>query len=113
MAATLKFDALATVGEYTDRNGETKKRYQRVGGVFENDKGQLSLRIEALPISKDWNGWVSFYEPKPRDGQNTQTSKPAPARKAAPPPTPGASDGFGDDDIPFAPLHHRRALRWA
>lgn len=38
---------------------------------------------------------------------------PAPAPKPAPQQhIPGGGDGFGDDDIPFAPLHHRRALRF-
>lgn len=62
-----KFDAVATIGEYTDRNGQTKKRYLNVGAVFENDKG-LSLKIDALPLGKDWNGWIAFYPPKDRDG---------------------------------------------
>jgi hypothetical protein len=60
------FDAVATVGEYTDRNGQTKKRYLNVGSVFKNNKG-LFLKLDALPLSRDWSGFISFYEPKPRD----------------------------------------------
>ena len=67
MPATKKYDAVATIGEYKDRNGETKKRYVNVGTVFENDKGQLSLKLDAVPCAQEWSGWISFFEPKERD----------------------------------------------
>lgn len=66
--ATKKYEAVATIGEYKDKNGETKKRYINVGTVFENDKGQLSLKLDAVPVGQEWSGWISFFDPKPRDG---------------------------------------------
>jgi hypothetical protein len=66
------YDAVATVGTYKDRNGEEKKRYVNVGSVFENDKGQLSLKLDSVPVGNEWSGWVSFFEPKERDGQQRQ-----------------------------------------
>jgi hypothetical protein len=66
------YDAVATVGTYKDRNGEEKKRYVNVGSVFENDKGQLSLKLDSVPVGTEWSGWVSFFEPKERDGQQRQ-----------------------------------------
>ena len=65
--AIKKYDAVATIGEYKDRNGETKKRYVNVGSVFENDKGNLSLKLDAVPMGQEWTGWISFFEPKERD----------------------------------------------
>ena len=44
------FDAVATVGEYKDKNGDTKKRYVNVGAVFENDNGQMSFKLETIPV---------------------------------------------------------------
>ena len=99
--ATKKYDAVATVGEY-QKNGETKKRYLTVGAVFENDKGQLSLKLDALPTVKEWNGWISFYEPKQYDNQASQQSQPAQRRTAAG--GPATTQGSFDDDegdIPF------------
>lgn len=58
------FDAVATTGTYTDRQGNDKKRYVTVGAVFEDDKGRMSLKIESLPVGGEWNGWVSFFTPK-------------------------------------------------
>jgi hypothetical protein len=90
------FDAVAIVGKYTDRNGQEKKRYLNVGSVFENDKGEMSMKIEAIPAGQDWNGWVSFYVPKER-----QDDRPADKPKAQD--DTGTRSGFEDfaDDIPF------------
>jgi hypothetical protein len=81
---------VATVGEYTDRQGQKKKRYLNVGAVFENDKGELSLKIESIPVGGEWNGWVSFYVPKEIQRQEAK---------------PAAQSGGGfsdmDSDIPF------------
>lgn len=60
------YDAVATIGEYTDRNGATKKRYLNVGSVFESDKG-LSLKLDAVPIGGEWSGWISFFVPNERN----------------------------------------------
>ena len=83
-----KYDAVATIGEYTDRNGQKKKRYQNVGAVFENENG-LSLKLDAVPVSKDWSGWIAFYPPKDRSAS-------APVQSA-----PADTDPFHDDAIPF------------
>lgn len=62
-----KFDAVATVGKYTDKQGNEKKRYVTVGAVFQDDQGRMSLKLDAVPCSPDWSGWISFYEPQQRD----------------------------------------------
>lgn len=58
-----KYDAVATIGEYTTKTGEKKKRYTTVGSVFEDDSGRLSLKLDSVPVGQAWSGWVSFYEP--------------------------------------------------
>ena len=93
------YDAVATVGEYK-KDGETKKRYLTVGAVFENDKGQLSMKLDALPTVKEWSGWISFFEPKQYDGQPSQRSQ-EPRRSAAGGPVSDSSDFDDESDIPF------------
>ena len=95
MANTIKYEAVATIGEYKDRNGETKKRYVNIGKVFENDKGQLSLKLDTIPVDPNWSGWVSFYEPKERQ-EPGRTVLPKPS---ANPPKNG-SGWIDDDDMP-------------
>lgn len=65
--ATKRYDAACSTGEYTDKNGQTKKRWQNVGVVFENDQGQLSLKLETIPVGPNWSGWISFFEPKEKE----------------------------------------------
>jgi len=64
-----KYDAVATIGEYTDHTGQKKKRYTTVGTVFEGDDGRLSLKMDTVPVTPEWSGWVAFYDPKGRDEQ--------------------------------------------
>ena len=69
-----KYDVVAKVGEYQDRNGETKPRWKNVGAVVTTDKGH------ALLLDKTFNPaglaepdresvLLSLFEPKDRDGQ--------------------------------------------
>lgn len=80
--ATLRYEAVASLGK--DKNG--KMRYQKVGAVFESDKG-LSLKLDCLPVgAPEWNGWISLYVPKDK------SDRPAPAK--------GKPADF-DDDVGF------------
>lgn len=59
--------------EYTDRNGEKKSSWTRCGKAFTSDKGGLSLKLEFIPVGIDPNRglWFQLFEPKPRDGQQS------------------------------------------
>jgi hypothetical protein len=101
MASHKKYDAVATIGEYTDRSGEKKKRYQNIGSVFENEDGRLSLKLDAIPVGPEWSGWISFFEPKARDGQEPrqQPTRHERAKVNAYQPEPESEDE--QEDIPF------------
>lgn len=78
-----RFDVVATVLE--ERNGEEKKRYVKCGVAFEGDKG-LSIKLESVPVGMGWNGWLSLYEPREKEG--------APAKR-------GRTDADEADPLPF------------
>jgi hypothetical protein len=92
-------DAVAAVGEY-NKGGEIKKRYQKVGSLFQRDDGSLSLKLESIPLSVDWNGWLNFYDPyNKREGQQQQQQPPQQQK-----PTqlePKGQIFSADDEIPF------------
>jgi hypothetical protein len=74
------------VGEYTNSQGEKKKRYQRIGSVIETKNGPM-LKLDNIPLREGgWDGWAYMNDPRPAEGQ--------PRRQAS---------GFDDmsDDIPF------------
>lgn len=103
-------DAVATVGTYKDRQtGEEKKRTVNIGAVFAQDDGRMSLKLDTVPVSPEWSGWVSFYpvdqtqRPQSRPASdypgNTRGMPPAPQPATKPPVT--MSPTGDDDDIPF------------
>ena len=101
---TKKYDAVATIGEYTNKQGEKKKRYLTVGAVMEASDGRMALKLDALPTNPEWSGWIAFYEPKQQEGGYQQ--RPAPQRQEQRAPQPyqapaGGSFNDEEDDIPF------------
>jgi hypothetical protein len=72
----------------TPREGSNGKTYwTKIGSAFDGDKG-IHIVFDALPIA-DSKGRVvaNLFEPKPKDGQQTQQRQPAHADI--------------DDDVPY------------
>lgn len=44
-----------------------KKRWIKIGGIFENDKGQLSLKIDTMPGIPPEGLWLNVFPKKPKD----------------------------------------------
>jgi len=85
-------DILAKTGTYKNQQGEQKNRYTKCGAAFTDDSGQISIKLESVPVSPDWNGWLNLWEPREQQQAPAQAPRPAP-RQAAP-----ISE---QDDIPF------------
>lgn len=58
MAANIKYELVTKV-----QRGD-KERWQKLGVVFENDRGMYAI-IDQIPVG--FSGMVSFFEPKERD----------------------------------------------
>jgi hypothetical protein len=89
-----RLDAIATVGEYKDpKTGDMKKRYSKCGSVFINDDGNISFKMDTIPVGA-WDGWLNAREPF--DGEKPARQSNAPTRKTK-------GSGFDDmeSDIPF------------
>jgi len=82
MPHKVKWEVVAITGKYRNAQGEEKSRYTKLGVVMENDRGSLSIKLEAIPVG--WDGYAYLNDPKPREN--------APTRP------PRASS---DSDIPF------------
>ena len=79
--------AACVTGTYTDRDGNEKKRYVNVGTLFQYEDGGLALKLDSIPVGQGWNGFVSFFDIKARDGA-------APAKSQT-------ADTPFDDDLPY------------
>ena len=62
-------DAVIVTGEYTDQQGQPKKRYMNIGTLFVYQDGGMSLKLDAVPVG---NGNISFYDKKPKGQQQPQ-----------------------------------------
>lgn len=81
---------VASNGEYKDASGDTKKRWQRVGTMFKGDDGEVSIKLDCIPVGNEWSGWVKAF---PMD-DNQQTPQQAHAQ-------PPSRDDGDSGDIPF------------
>ena len=87
--AVVRYEAKAKNGTYKDRNGEEKTRWHNMGVCFQSDQEHLSIKCDSLPLN--WDGWISLFEPKPKEAG--AGNKPTNAGAGA--------GGIPDDDIPF------------
>jgi hypothetical protein len=70
-------ELMVSTGEYQDRqSGETKKRWSKVGCIFQDDQdaSKMSMSLEVMPMPKmDNNGYpkvsIAMFDPKPRQQQ--------------------------------------------
>jgi hypothetical protein len=82
MSKTLKEITIIS-GKYTNKEGQEKSRYQRIGSMIETKNGPM-LKIDSIPVMEGgWSGWAYLSDPKPRDG------------------APQQSRGSDFDDVPF------------
>ncbi len=93
--STKRLDAIAVVGEYTDAQGTTKKRFSKLGSAFVNDKGEVSVKLDSMPCGGGWDGWINLREPYDQD-------KPAPRQSSEQPRgnRRSSQENF-ESDIPF------------
>lgn len=62
-------DVLATIGEYRDKSGQTKKQRIKIGRVFTGDDGRQAIKLDSMPVAPGWNGWLNIF---PKQDENRQ-----------------------------------------
>lgn len=104
MASKRTHDVVATVGEYK-KGDETKKRYSNVGSLFTDEDGRMSIKLDTVPCSPDWSGWLSLYPVRDKDDRESDRRQ---GRDRTPQDTtyngrPAAGPVADDelDDVPF------------
>ena len=96
---SVKYEVTAITGKYTDRDGNEKSRYAKLGVVIEGRNGPM-LKIESIPVG--WDGWAYLNEPRDRE-QPKPSARPQRQADASF----GDSPGDPNDDIPFARFRAR------
>jgi hypothetical protein len=80
--------AVASVGKYTNRDGQEKTRYHNVGTLFKREDGSVCLKLDAVPVGPDFEGWINFYDLE----ESSSREKPEAATPAK---------DVESDDVPF------------
>lgn len=104
MATKIK-DLAVKTGEYTDRDGNTKGRYENIGVIMQKDDGGKFMMLKRTfnaagvpnPDNRD-TVLVSMFDPRGNDGQQQQQPSQHQQAKQNGYQTQPTDDG---DDVPF------------
>ena len=55
------YDLLWKRAEKNEEKKDSKARWENIGVLVEND-GKRSLKINVIPVGKDWDGWLTVKE---------------------------------------------------
>ena len=59
-----QYEVSVISGKYTNKEGQEKNRYQRIGSVIETKNGPM-LKFDCMPIVEGgWSGWCYMNPPK-------------------------------------------------
>jgi hypothetical protein len=98
-------DLAVVIGEYTDRDGNTKKRYQNIGALMQGDNGpfiMLAKWFNPAGIQDSRGGeslLVSCFEPRQQGGYQQQPQQQR--QQQQPRQQQPQADYDVNDDIPF------------
>jgi len=78
-------DVCVVTGTYKDDQGQEKPRFAKIGAWFENEQGQLSAKLEALPLP-DPKGevWLKLFVKQDDQQQRPAQQQQRPAQQQAP-----------------------------
>lgn len=79
------YEVTAVLGEYINAQGETKKKYQKIGAIINSKHGPM-LKLDIVPVG--WTGYAYINEPYDKEKPKSESR---PNRRNEP----------MDDDIPF------------
>jgi len=61
----VKKEITAIVGQYTNKEGQQKNRYQRIGSIIDTRNGEM-LKLDVIPLKENgWDGWAYLNDPRP------------------------------------------------
>ena len=78
-------------GKYMS-DGQEKTRWLTIGSMFKKDDGNITLKLDSVPVG-EFDGWVNVFDLPDRD---------APQRAPAPSTAPQSyQTSVADEDVPF------------
>jgi len=88
-----RYDLIAKIGTYHNRNGDKKNKYTQCGSLFVEENGNMYMKLDSVPLSNEWSGFMSVREPFNSSQDDAQEQHPSKSSD-------GGSPKF-EDDVPF------------
>jgi hypothetical protein len=61
------YEISVVVGKYTNKEGQEKSRYLKIGSVIDTKNGPM-LKMDCTPnVEGGWNGWAYMNPPREED----------------------------------------------
>ncbi len=61
------YESSVVVGKYTNKEGQEKSRYLKIGSVIDTKNGPM-LKMDCTPnVEGGWNGWAYMNPPREED----------------------------------------------
>jgi hypothetical protein len=61
------YEITTITGKYTNKDGEEKYRYLRIGSIIDTKNGPM-LKVDCIPnVEGGWNGWAYMKPPANED----------------------------------------------
>ncbi len=84
-----QFDLKFAARKYTTAEGQERTYWSTHGSVWVDDEKQsITVKIDSLPVSPNWEGYMRAFPSKPRENQQKQK----PSYEGLP---------MDDEEIPF------------
>ena len=65
--AKLMYEIKVVIGKYTNKDGEEKNRYLKMGAVIDTKNGPM-LKIDCIPmVEGGWNGYAFLNPPEDQE----------------------------------------------
>ena len=61
---------------YIKRPTDDKAQYPRIGTVFTDERGQISVKIDTMPLDPAWTGWCNVFPRQANAAQGTPYNQP-------------------------------------
>ncbi len=61
------YEITVSTGTYTNKDGEEKKRYLKIGSVIDTKNGPMA-KFDCIPLAQGgWDGWAWMNPPREED----------------------------------------------
>lgn len=69
-----QFDIKFAAREYQTSDGNRKTYWSQHGSMWIDDNGSITIKIDSIPVSEKWQGFLKAFPHRPREQQSQKTS---------------------------------------